>query len=176
MRCQIRQATEKDSEKIAVLHANSWKKAYRSLLSDSYLDNDLEGERKKYWSDKMSKLSEKEFVLVAENESMAIGFAALLDKPEMGYDALIDNLHVRADMKGQGIGKQLMKAVAERLIQTGRKSVYLFVLKGNDAAEEFYLSRGAKRADASAVEFGGKNVFHTRFVWPTLDDLLNESF
>jgi ribosomal protein S18 acetylase RimI-like enzyme len=169
---KIRIATSSDAEKIALLHASSWKKAYRGLLSDVYLDNDLEGERKTTWLPKMAGLTSKEFVLLAEDEQELIGFVAVLDKPENSLDAFIDNLHVRWDLKGQGVGKQLMKAVAEKLLESNRKSVYLFVLKGNDAAEKFYLARGARRGETSTIQFGGKIVEHVRFEWPSLDALL----
>jgi GNAT superfamily N-acetyltransferase len=169
---QIRQATFFDAEKIATLHASSWRKAYRGLLSDEYLDNNLDGERKNIWISKMAKLTDQEFVFLAENEHDLLGFVAVLDKPEAGMDAFVDNLHVRWDLKGQGIGKQLLKAVAERLLQTGRKSVYLWVLKGNEPAEKFYFSRGAKRADTAVIQFGGKDVEQSRFVWPSLDVLI----
>jgi hypothetical protein len=70
------------------------------------------------------------------------------------------------------IGKQLMKSVAERLLQSGRKSVYLWVFKGNDPVEKFYFSRRTQRADNSIVLFGGKEVEQSRFVWPSLDALM----
>jgi ribosomal protein S18 acetylase RimI-like enzyme len=168
----IRIATEVDAEKIALLHAGSWKKTYRGLLSDAYLDNDLEGERKNIWLLKMAGLKPSEFVLLAEDEFNLLGFVAVLDKPEKGIDAFIDNLHVRWDQQGQGIGKQLMKAVAEKLLESNRRSVYLFVLNGNDAAEKFYFARGARRGEISNIEFGGKNVEQSRFEWPVLDPLL----
>ena len=47
------------SRDIATLHAASWMSAYRGLLSDEYLDNDLEGERKKYWLKKMPTITEQ---------------------------------------------------------------------------------------------------------------------
>jgi GNAT superfamily N-acetyltransferase len=162
---RIREAGPDDAGPVGGLHAMSWKSAYRGILPDSYLDHNLEGERKKYWAEKLAALSSKEFVLVADTGKEIIGFAALMDKPEKGYDALIDNLHVHPDVKGQGVGGQLMKAVIDRLLETGRKSFYLWVLKGNIAAEAFYKAKGGKPADSGTVLFGGTLVGETRFVW-----------
>lgn len=164
----IRSATAEDAAAIGKLHAISWRSAYRGLLSDEYLDNDLEGERIRYWSDKMRSLSGKEFVLLAKEESAIVGFVAVMDKPEKGYDALIDNLHVLPHLKGKGIGGTLMKAAADMLRETGRKSVYLWVLNGNAPAAEFYKTKGGKAADESVDNFGGKMVAATRFVWSDL--------
>jgi GNAT superfamily N-acetyltransferase len=165
----IRDAKLSEANAIASLHASSWMTAYRGLLTDEYLDNDLEGERKKHWSEKMPAITDKEFVLVAENEGELIGFVAVLDKPEAGFDALVDNLHVRPDMKGRGIGGLLLNAVAARLLDMRRKSFYLFVLKGNISAENFYLAKGGQPMDVMTHEFGGKVVQATRFAWEHLE-------
>jgi len=164
----LREATSADSDLIAKLHAQSWRSAYRSVLSDEYLDNDLEGERTAYWRKKMPSLMDKEFVLVAVRRAEMIGFIAVMDLPENGYSALVDNLHVRPDLKGLGIGVSLMKAAATRLIDTGRNSFYLWVLKGNVPAEKFYLAIGGNAADLSESLFGGQVVAARRFVWPDL--------
>lgn len=170
----VRDATSADAGNIGALHAASWRSAYRGLLLDEYLDNNLEAERKTYWTKKLASLSTLEFVLVAMQGATVAGFIAVLDKPEKGYAAFIDNLHVRPQLKGFGIGGKLMKAAAERLKRTQRNSVYLWVLEGNVAAEKFYLAKGGKPLDPCRVEFGGAMVNETRFAWDRLDALLNQ--
>jgi len=166
---RIRDAAASEADAIANLHTISWMSAYRGLLSDEYLDNDLLGERKKHWAEKMSGLTEKEFVLVAEQNGKRVGFVAVLDKPEAGFDVLVDNLHVLPELKGSGIGTLLLNAVAARLLNTGRKSFYLFVLKGNTPAEMFYLRKSGRPLDVITHEFGGKVVQATRFGWDHLE-------
>jgi GNAT superfamily N-acetyltransferase len=161
----IRDAKLSEAAAIATLHATSWMSAYRGLLSDEYLDNNLEGERKKYWLEKMPTIKENGFVLVAEHGGELVGFVAVLDQPDAGFDALVDNLHVRPDLKGKGIGGELLRAVAERLLSTHRNSFYLFVLQGNTSAENFYLAKGGTPLDIHTHEFGGKVVKATRFAW-----------
>jgi len=160
-----------DADLIGTLHAQSWFTAYRGILLDSYLDNDLQGERQAYWRSKLPTLSSREFIIVAEDSNGIVGFAAVMDKPEHGCDALLDNLHVRPDLKGLGVGSKLMRAVAERLQTTGRTSFYLWVLKGNVAAETFYKAKHGVPADVSTTEFGGKTIGKTRFVWKDLSVL-----
>jgi GNAT superfamily N-acetyltransferase len=167
----LRDSKLSDADAIGTLHAQSWFTAYRGILLDSYLDNDLQGERQRYWREKLTTLSSKEFIIVAEDGSGVVGFAAVMDEPESGYDALLDNLHVRPDLKGKGLGGRLMKAVAERLRATGRSSFYLWVLKGNVPAEEFYKAKSGVSTDVSSTEFGGKTVGKTRFVWTNLSVL-----
>jgi ribosomal protein S18 acetylase RimI-like enzyme len=168
----VRQASLLDFERIADLHASSWLNTYRGILPDSYLDDNLAEERKSYWHKKMSLLKEKEFVLLAEHDGQPVGFIAVMDRPENGYEAFVDNLHVSANLKGRGIGKILMMEAAKILRAMNRGSVYLWVLKGNHAAEQFYVARGAKVEDTSTAKFGSKYVEQTRYCWPSLDQLL----
>ncbi|HTE29690.1 MAG TPA: GNAT family N-acetyltransferase [Chryseolinea sp.] len=168
----IRKAGRADADAIGSLHAASWRVAYRGLLSDNYLDNDLDGERRKYWKGKMPVLTSREFVLVAETDHYVIGFISVLDIPEVGYAALVDNLHVRPDLRGNGLGKALMRAAAERLIDSGRTNYYLWVLNGNSPAEKFYRSLSGVPADEKSSEFGGKTVKATRFVWDNFNRVL----
>jgi GNAT superfamily N-acetyltransferase len=169
---QIRDAHPDDFKNIGALHAISWLTTYRGLIPDSYLNDQLEEERRKYWKEKLLSLQPREFVLVAEDEGSLCGFVAVLDKPENGYDALIDNLHVRPDVKGKGIGGKLLNAVAKRLKETGRTTVYLWVLNGNDAAAAFYLAKGATAADEGTGIFGGHVVGERRYAWNSLDPLM----
>ena len=166
---KIRDAKASEADAIANLHTISWMSAYRGLLSDNYLDNNLLDERKKHWAEKMQALTKKEFVLVAEQNGELVGFVAVLDIPEAGFDVLVDNLHVVPGLKGLGIGGQLLNAVAGRLLRTGRKSFYLFVLRGNTAAEKFYLAKGGRAMDVKTHEFGGKVVQAVRFGWDQLE-------
>jgi GNAT superfamily N-acetyltransferase len=168
----IRKANGMDAAKIAELHALSWLSTYRGILPDSYLDNDLFAERNSYWVHKLKTLTENDFVLLAEEGAIAIGFIAVLDRPEAGCDAFIDNLHVRKEFKGKGIGRALMKEGARLLRESKRNSAYLWVLDGNTAAGRFYLSRGAEISDTSVAKFGGKEVQQTRYVWNDLTSLL----
>lgn len=170
--CTVRLATTSDFQAIASLHTSSWRTAYKGILPDQFLSDGLEKEREQYWIKKMSALKEREFVLIAESKGEAVGFIAVLDKPEAGIDAFIDNLHARPDRKGMGIGGKLMREAAKKLTESNRKSVYLWVLVGNIAAEGFYLSKGARIGDTTTVVFGGAEVLQRRFIWDTLDPLL----
>lgn len=169
----LRDATLSDSDRIALLHSQSWRSAYKGLLSAGYLENNLADERRKYWKEKLASLTSKEFVIIAENESGIVGFAAVMDTPQRGYDALLDNLHVHPDLKGLGTGGKLLKAVALRLQQSGRNSFYLWVLKGNTPAELFYKAKGARVEDQGSGMFGGQEIEETRFVWDDLSVLIN---
>lgn len=168
----FRIASAADAGVIAQLHAASWRIAYRGILLDEYLDNDLAGERSAYWTKKMTILKPSEFIILAEDQQRtAEGFISVMDEPERGFSALVDNLHVRPDLKGRGVGTLLMRRAADHLAASGRHNYYLWVLNGNDPAFHFYRSIGGISADEKIVPFGGKEVKATRFVWENFDRL-----
>jgi len=170
----FRMASTSDAATIGRLHAASWIIAYRGILLDEYLDNDLQGERVTYWTKKMSQLKDNEFIVMAHDPNgVAEGFISIMDEPEQGYVALVDNLHVRPDLKGRGIGRALMQHAARALTTSGRLNYYLWVLDGNTPAAKFYQSIGGSPADGRIVHFGGKDVGATRYVWPDFDTLLD---
>jgi len=168
----IRQGLAADAPVIAALHAASWRIAYRGLLLDQYLDNDLAGERASYWSEKMAALKDNEFVLLAELNNDVVGFIAVMDVPDAGYQALVDNLHVVPHLKGYGIGGKLMRAAAKKLLADGRNNFYLWVLEGNHPAEKFYMSISGRPVDRKQSDFGGKVTWATRYVWDDFNELL----
>jgi GNAT superfamily N-acetyltransferase len=168
----IRQGLAADAPVIAALHAASWRIAYRGLLLDEYLDNDLAGERARHWSEKMANFKNNEFVLLAEIDNDVVGFIAVMDVPDAGYQALVDNLHVVPHLKGYGIGGKLMRAAAKKLLDDGRNNFYLWVLEGNHPAEKFYTSICGRSVDRKQSDFGGKETWATRYVWDDFGGLL----
>lgn len=86
-------------------------------------------------------------VLVARTESDDIaGFVQFA--PEGGsYEqdverGIIENLYVRPDHRGNGIGSELLERAERELIDAGADRVCLEVLAANDAAQRFYERHG----------------------------------
>ena len=174
----IRKATETDAGSIAHLHAISWKSAYKNILPQEYLDNDVESEKEAYWTGKMRNLNTNDFVLLMEKtegedqENTLIGFVAVCESNEMGYGAIVDNLHVLPEEKGKKIGLRLLCMAAAELKQQGKDSFYLWVFDQNTAAREFYKKTGGIPVDKGLYEMRGKKIPETRYCWTTLQGLL----
>jgi ribosomal protein S18 acetylase RimI-like enzyme len=142
-----RDANESDTEAIAALHADSWRRHYRGAFLDSFLDGDVLPERIAVWRQRLSQSHSAGITVVADVRNSVIGFLHMILDQDPKWGTLLDNLHVVWHLKGNGIGRRLMQEGAERLLQRGRRNFYLWVLDQNVAAQRFYVSQGGSRVE-----------------------------
>lgn len=167
-----RQATERDAVGIAALHADSWRLHYRGAYLDSYLDGDIDSDRRKVWADRLDPSRRDQYTVVAEHadgRDEILGFAHVVFDHDPKWGALLDNLHVRSDLKRIGIGRRLLsEAVLGLLDRRPRGPVHLWVLDQNDAAQCFYEALGGTRVEtATRGPFpGGGTAIGHRYFWP----------
>jgi ribosomal protein S18 acetylase RimI-like enzyme len=167
----LRRAELADAAAIADLHAASWLSAYRGIVSDAYLDDDLVGNRRRHWAARMQQVHtdangfDAVYVLERAEDQRLIGFVALWDETEAAYDGFIDNLHVAPGLRGGGLGRLLLQAAAAHLRAAGRRSASLWVLDENLPAYGFYCRVGGVPSERKQDEFAGKMLDETRMVW-----------
>jgi GNAT superfamily N-acetyltransferase len=170
----IRAAELADANAVAQLHAYSWQTAYRGILRDDFLEGPLHENRRVLWHSRLSEFNRADqFVLVDEHEGQIRGFAcAFLDAdPEWG--CLLDNLHVVPELKGRGLGRQLMREVAERVLHSkSTRRLHLWAYEQNLAACHFYERLGGvittRHAEAA---LDGTQVNAVRYCWSDLASL-----
>jgi ribosomal protein S18 acetylase RimI-like enzyme len=165
----LRPMTPADADGVAALHAASWRGAYRGVFTDHYLDHDADTERRTAWHDRLSAAATSaDWGLVAEDAAgRLLGFAWVMPDHDPVWGDYIDNLHVAPAAKGGGLGRRLMKAVAERLQRDGStRPLYLWVLDANTAARAFYERLGAEVTDPQLSDpLGGRQHPVWRCVW-----------
>lgn len=171
----IRPATSRDADVIARMHARSWRAAYRGLLSDTYLDHELDEERNRVWRERFDTLASGAFgVFLAEDDSGPIGFAAVLlhDSPA---SALLDNLHVVPDRQRRGTGRRLMAEAARWTIDAAPDApLYLWVLEANTDARRFYEALGGTECGGEVHHMPeGSALVAVRCQWDDPRMLLN---
>jgi GNAT superfamily N-acetyltransferase len=163
----FRLATRDDALAIAALHADSWRFAYRGSYSDEYLDGPVFEDRARVWQERLSSPPPNQHVVLAEDGDALVGFVCAYGADDEQWGTLVDNLHVRPDRHGQGIGKRLLAEVAGwcQTEHTG-SGLYLWVLEQNSRARRFYESLGAKDVETkSSAPPGGGTTFPHRYVW-----------
>jgi GNAT superfamily N-acetyltransferase len=167
----IRAAGLADAVAIAQLHTRSWQTAYRGILSDDFLQGPLPENRRALWHTRLAE-SERadQFVLVDEQSGALRGFACAFLEADPEWGCLLDNLHVVPDLKGTGLGRQLMAAVAERVWRSnplGR--LHLWVYEQNLAARRFYERLGGALTERHAeLAPDGTEVNVIRYCWSEL--------
>ncbi len=169
----LRTALPSDAAAVATLHAESWRATYRGMFSDDYLDGDIVEERTAIWSQRLQAPADNQLVLLAVDEDDLLGFVCAYGNDDRSWGTLVDNLHVRGDQQGRGLGRLLLGEAAawsQRLYPA--VGLYLWVLEGNTRARRFYESLGARHEDSETTESPGGTVTGLRYVWPDIDSLV----
>jgi GNAT superfamily N-acetyltransferase len=179
MTTSFRIAGAGDAEQVAVLHADSWRRHYRGAYADSFLDGDVEVDRRSVWSSRLAASTGSETVL-AEHEGRLLGFVHVVLDADPRWGSLVDNLHVAHDQQRRGIGARLLGRAARTVAQraTG-DAMYLWVLEQNTAARGFYAACGATCVETALVKPPGGDPTRLngaprglRMSWPNATHLL----
>jgi GNAT superfamily N-acetyltransferase len=150
----IRAAVPSDAERVAALHADSWRRHYRGAYSDSYLDGDVVADRRAVWTPRLaaSASAAAAATFVAEDAGELVGFVHVVFDEDTRWGSLVDNLHVVAGHQRGGWGTVLLaRAARAAASQAVTDRIYLWVLEQNTRAQGFYAARGGEIVEAAAV-------------------------
>lgn len=167
----LRSGTLADAPAIARLHAESWRRTYRGLFTDAFLDGPVFAEREALWTRRLRDWDPaRNVVLLAERAGELCGFASVLLDTEPAWGARLDNLHVHPERKGGGTGRALMRAAARWTLQnSSNTTLHLMVFEGNLPARGFYDALRGECAERRAVTVeDGSQLFELRYVWRDL--------
>ncbi len=167
-RIALRPATYADVDAVAGLHVDGWRTAYAPALDPAWLASEVEVDRGRVWRNRLSQASPDQRVLVAQDGDTVVGFGCVFLDADDRWGAFLDNLHVASGHRGNGVGTQLLHALA-RMCNEGERDVglHLWVLRVNTRGQEFYERLGARRCGAftwNAPE--GSQVPVWRYCWP----------
>jgi GNAT superfamily N-acetyltransferase len=140
-----------DADRIADLHADSWRRHYRGAYADSFLDGDVAADRRAVWSARLVTRTGTD-TAVAELDGRLVGFIHVVFDDDALWGSLVDNLHVVRDQHRTGIGTQLLARAAQAVIDRGTSNaMFLWVLQQNVAAQQFYRASGAVCKETAMV-------------------------
>jgi ribosomal protein S18 acetylase RimI-like enzyme len=157
-----RKAKRTEADTIAHIHAKSWQTAYKGILTDAYLENDIWENRRQVWQKRFAEAAKNEFICVAVERDVVVGFVCVYGEADDNWGALIDNLHVLPEIKGRGIGKRLMQEAAKWVTKKySHSKIHLWVYEANDAARGFYEKMGGENVAAELYESADGTVANT---------------
>ena len=177
---RLHHADAGDAERIAALHADSWRRHYRGAFADAFLDGDLDADRFAAWAERLQTQDGRTTTILAEGDGALVGFIHVVFEADPRWGALIDNLHVTSARKRAGIGTRLMAQAAEAVTARGPGGLYLWVLEQNTPAQAFYETVGGRRVERVLTEPPGGDQARLngtpasfRYAWPTPAVLLD---
>ncbi len=175
---RLRLAVRDDADSIAALHVASWRSAYRGIFSDGYLDGPVEAERQALWQGRMRDPRPGQIVVLADDlHGGLVGFACGFIDEDPNWGSFVNNLHVKPNHKGGGVGRTLLRDLGRRFDAVApERPVHLFCLEANHAARGFYASIGGQVIERTiSIEADGSACADLRIAWPSPVKLLESS-
>ena len=164
-------ATASDAAAIALLHAQSWRSAYRGMLSDEYLDRHVVADRLEFWTARFATVApDRRFIMQAHSNGKLMGFVCVLLDTEPDWGARLDNLHVSPESKGTGIGYVLFNAAREWIASVSPgMAMHLWCVERNHVARRFYERQGGQIVETATRPVAQDlSVPELRYWWPAL--------
>lgn len=173
---KFRDANTTDVEAIADLHAKSWRSTYAGILSAQFLESDVHAERRASWRERLA-ADGAPWVRLAVERGALLGFVSVCRADDASLGAHLENLHVRSDTRGKGIGRALMGEAADWVLKhQPRGTMYLWVYEANTGARGFYESLGGDSVEwMLRLAPDGSRIASIRYLWRDLRALLHTS-
>jgi ribosomal protein S18 acetylase RimI-like enzyme len=167
----IRSATEADAASVAAVHVASWRDAYAHILAPEFLNSGIEADRLRVWLQRLRDRPPSQLVDVAvDSTGRVIAFVCAYCDFDPHWGSLIDNLHVLPQVRGQGIGERLFRAVVGQLAaRISGSGLHLWIFEAKVAGLRFYKRLGGRVVgkDGSRIPAAGGKVV-LRVHWPTI--------
>jgi GNAT superfamily N-acetyltransferase len=185
MQTAIRRASPADATQIAEVHVASWQSTYPGIVSQSYIDNLDPQQFASGWMERL--LLTETLVLVAATAEGVCAFVSggRLREPlpsrapasngevwsgEIG-DGEIYAIYVLQHAHRRGIGRALMRGMAQSLLDAGYRRAAVWVLEENPS-RRFYERLGGRAVAKQTITIGGDELIEVAYAWHTLDDLI----
>ncbi|UVI32740.1 GNAT family N-acetyltransferase [Paenibacillus spongiae] len=165
----IRLANPSDSGGIARAHVDSWKTAYKGIISDRYLDNLSYEGRAKNWKWVFDHPQPDEVIFVAEERGAIVGFinGGKSRESALDYDAELYALYLVRDAQGKGYGKLLYNSLVEHIKKSRYQSMMVWVLERNPSMA-FYQKLGGQFVGRKEIRIGDDVLFEAALGWKEL--------
>lgn len=162
----VREISLSDAAGVARVHVDSWRSMYRGIVSDDFIDGLTYEKAMEHFISIFRNQDNPLFGFVAEDDGRILGFAA--GGPEKTgdtkYKGELYAIYILPEYQRQGIGLQLMQAVAGKLRETNIESMLAWVLADNPS-RQFYAALGGKQLGKKMLEIGSREYAEVAYGW-----------
>jgi ribosomal protein S18 acetylase RimI-like enzyme len=174
----VREAKIADAPAIARVNVDTWRTAYRNIVPADYLAKLSYEKRETNWQEILSNVENTgNYVCVSENDSgQIVGFAAggCERTGRYVYRGELFAIYILEEYQRQGIGRQLVRSVATKLVESSLNSMLAWVL-GDNSACRFYEFLGGKKVDEQQTIRAGVLVKEIAYGWTDIAVLLDKA-
>jgi len=149
----LREATIVDLRPLAELHVRTFNETHVGPFGSG----PTYATREWQWREKLSETDAVHFVLVLETATkQLVGFIwchPTKDNPQ--WAARLNKIYLLREYQRRGLGKRMVAAAVDRLVENGLTSMALFTETDNEPACNFYEQLGGERQLDEQGQFGG---------------------
>ncbi|MDB5644507.1 GNAT family N-acetyltransferase [Methylobacterium sp.] len=150
----IRRARPADADPLADLFDETWREAYRGVIPGVALERMISQRSPQWWLGATQRVRP---LVVVETAEAVVGYAVY--GPARGRllqaSGEIDELYIRPDHQGLGLGRRLFRAVRNDLSDHGLVIAGVWALEENTRARTFYAGLGGIEAARSVDRLAG---------------------
>ena len=170
----IRQALPTDARAIAEVRVDAWRRTYRGIIPDDYLDAMSVESSMNLWDRVLTAAPNTTNTFVAESEGRVVGFASgmMLAERKHGFDAELTGLYLEPEAQRQGLGTRLVATVAAAQRSHGATGLIVWVIAGNKPARAFYERLGATLVVEQPFSWDGMDLVEAGYGWSDLPALI----
>lgn len=170
---EIRTGRTADVFAIGRVLVETWRATFRGLLDDAYLDRLSPAEQAVRHMGRRSAEGVGHFVAIDSRSGTLVGFvnygpARFAAPTPVGE---IYALYVLPAYQGRGIGGELVRAVARRMVEGGTVTLFAWVLSTNPN-RAFYERLGAAPVQTGTITLGSRHYDQVAYAWRDLHLLI----
>ncbi len=153
----VRPARAADAAQLADVHAEAWQEAYSGIIPALTLQRMIIRRSAPWWRDALARRP----VVVLDVGGTVVGYASFAPAAGRGHApgaAEVQELYLRPEYQGIGLGTRLFSAVLKRIKARGYSRVLVRALAENDRANGFYTHHGGTVVARTDESLGGRTL------------------
>jgi GNAT superfamily N-acetyltransferase len=150
----VRTARASDAGDLSEVYETAWREAYAGIIPGLTLERMIIRRSARWWRDVMRRRA----ILVLDVDGTVAGYATFAPAGGRGHAgaAEIQELYLRPEYQGIGLGSRLFSAALKRIRMRGYARAVVRALADNDRATAFYARRGGRMVARSDESLGGR--------------------